>query len=352
MSKKPISKPKVKKPSKFEELFKEIGVSETYTKKEKHKFDTFKNNTYPVGGYNYMCDLLEMPITSKGYHYILSVVDLYNKNVDIEAQKTKTAKETIASLLKIFKRKYLKDTKLISMKTDNGGEFKESFDAYLKKQKIAHLYSLPDRHSQMSPVENLNKQLGRAFMTYLTDKTMKLGKPYNDWTDVTDIVRTHINKMKVHPKDLDPYTEPMVVPDIKAPHKYDVNDIVYRPIEKPADGVFGITFRQGDIRYSMIPCKVKKVLLYKNNWRYILNGFETVSYAESELLPSNEKEEKWEVKQIRDKRKVKGDIEYLVWWKRYKVDESTWESKEKLLEDGLKDMIDEFELNHRKKVKK
>ncbi len=351
MSKKPISKPKKKKASIFDSIFDKIGASETYTKKEAHKFDKFKDNTYPVGGYNYMADILMLPETSKGYKYILSVVDLYNKYFDIEKMKTKTAKETIASLLKIFKRKYLKDTKLISIKTDNGGEFKESFDTWMRKQKIAHLYSLPDRHSQMAPVENLNRQLGRLFMTYLTDKTMKLGKDYNDWDDIIDIVRTELNLVKNHPKDKDPFTEPMVVPDIKASPKYKVDDIVYRPLEKP-EGVFGTKFRAGDLRFDLVPRKVKKVLLYKNNWRYILHGFETVSYAESELLKAKEKEEKWIVQQIRDKRTVNKKIEYLIKWKHLKVAEASWEPKENLIEDGLEDMIKEYEDTHKKKVKK
>jgi hypothetical protein len=53
--------------------------------------------------------------------------------------------------------------------------FLESFDQYFKKQKIAHLINLLDRHSQMAKIENINKQTNaRLIMTYITEKAMEL----------------------------------------------------------------------------------------------------------------------------------------------------------------------------------
>jgi hypothetical protein len=43
-------KTKIAKPSKFEAMFKEMKVSEEYTKKTKYKFDHFKDNTSPQKG--------------------------------------------------------------------------------------------------------------------------------------------------------------------------------------------------------------------------------------------------------------------------------------------------------------
>jgi hypothetical protein len=100
------------------------------------------------------------------------------------------------------------------------------------------------------------------------------------------------------------------------------------------------------------------VLLYNSNWRYILDGFPDVSYAEAELKPAKETEEKWEIKKIIGVRMVKKQMEYQIWWKRFKKDESTWESKAKLLEDigeeALNDYIKEYKnsLKPKKKVKK
>jgi hypothetical protein len=74
-----------------------------------------------------------------------------------------------------------------------------------------------------------------------------------------------------------------------------------------------------------------------NPWRYIFFDLPNVSYAEAELLKAKdpETEEKFVIKNIRDERKVKGKYEYLVHWKGYLlVKDSTWESKEQLIEDG------------------
>ena len=74
-----------------------------------------------------------------------------------------------------------------------------------------------------------------------------------------------------------------------------------------------------------------------------------VSYAEAELKKSDEKEEKWVIQQIRDKRTVNKKVQYLCKWKGFKVADSTWEPKEKLIEDGLEDMIKEYESSLKKK---
>ena len=58
------------------------------------------------------------------------------------------------------------------------------------------------------------------------------------------------------------------------------------------------------------------------------------------------------IKNIRDKRKVKGKVEYLVHWKGYLVKESTWESKEQLIEDGAHEYITQFEDELKSKKKK
>jgi hypothetical protein len=251
-------KTKIAKPSKFEAMFKEMKVSEEYTKKAKYKFDHFKDNTFPQKGYNIQADLLMLPITNDGYRYLLTVIDIWSNYIDFEPLKTKTAKETLAAIKTIFNRKYLNEP-IASIKTDSGREFLESFDQYFKKQKIAHLINLPDRHSQMAKVENLNKQIARLIMTYITEKTMELGEQYREWTDVLDIIRKGLNEIKAHPKDEDPFEYPMAEPKVQALPKYKTGDIVYRPLGKPI-GEYG-KFQSGDSRYDMVPRKVKNVYL-------------------------------------------------------------------------------------------
>jgi hypothetical protein len=185
-----------------------------------------------------------LPITNDGYRYLLTVIDIRSNYIDLEPLKTKTAKETLAAMKTILSRKYVSHVKA-SIKTDSGREFLESFDQYFKKQKIAHLINLPDRHSQMAKIENLNKQAARLIMTYLTEKTMELGEQYREWIDVLDIIRKGLSEIKTHPKDEDPFEYPMAEPKVQSLPKYQADDIVYRPLEKPI-GEYG-KFRSGTI---------------------------------------------------------------------------------------------------------
>jgi hypothetical protein len=97
---------------------------------------------------------------------------------------------------------------------------------------------------------------------------------------------------------------------------------------------------------------VQNVYLYENNWRYRLNGFPNVAYAEAELKPAVEETEKYEVKKIISKRTVNKKVQYLVWWKRQKKVESTWENATNLIEDGLEDYIQSYEESAKKPKKK
>jgi hypothetical protein len=212
----------------------------------------------------------------------------------------------------------------------------------------------------MGNVENLNKQIGRFLMTYLTNKSEELGKEYYNWTDIVDELRHGLNDLKKHPKDVDMNTFTPKEINLDNPPKFKLGELVYRRLEKPLDS-FGnkyhnSTFRAGDVRFEMVPRKIVKVLVYSspNPWRYILNEIPNVSYAEAELMPAKktETEEKYIIKNIRDKRTAKGKTEYLVHWKGFLVKDSTWETKDKLLEDGAGEFITRFEDELKSKSKK
>ena len=80
-----IKKTKTVKPSPMVKLMEKMNIDETFTKRPKNdKFDTIKQNTLPVSGYNYMSDLMELPLTKEGYKYLLVVVDIWSNNFDIE----------------------------------------------------------------------------------------------------------------------------------------------------------------------------------------------------------------------------------------------------------------------------
>ena len=83
-------------------------------------------------------------------------------------------------------------------------------------------------------------------------------------------------------------------------------------------------------------------------FRYILEGMPNVSFSEYQLIKSVEKDTKYKVKAIIGDRLNKNKKEYLVHWKNYKKNESTYEPKNKLIEDGLIDLLRNYELNKKK----
>jgi hypothetical protein len=220
-----IKKTKTVKPSPMVKLMEKLNIDETYTKRPKNdKFDTIKQNTLPVSGYNYMSDLIELPLTKEGYKYLLVVVDIWSNNFDIEPMESKTASDTLEAFKTIIKRSFVKMPKA-SIRTDNGNEFKGSFKAFLNEHEILHRIALPYRHKQMSNVESLNAILGRIFMTYLTNKELELGKPYKEWTDIIKQVRINLNNSRYSPDDQDPYNTTHIPYNLDEP-KFKRGDIV------------------------------------------------------------------------------------------------------------------------------
>ena len=75
-------------------LIKKFSVDETFTKpvlKKSIKFDSVKDNTFPVHNYNYMMDLLHLPTTKQGFKYLLVAVDLWSDACDFERMKTNSS---------------------------------------------------------------------------------------------------------------------------------------------------------------------------------------------------------------------------------------------------------------------
>jgi hypothetical protein len=66
---------------------------------------------------------------------------------------------------------------------------------------------------------------------------------------------------------------------------------------------------------------------------------------------TKEKEAKFEVRELIGKKTVKGQVYYLVWWKKYLKSQSTWEPKTQLVQDGLQTLINDYEKSFKTKEK-
>lgn len=335
----------------FKDVIKDLSINEFYTKADvKQQHNKFITAVVPEADWNYMSDLLQLPTTSKGYKWLLVVVDLATNLFDIQEMKNKEANTTLTAFKQIIKRGILKLPE-ISLKTDNGTEFKGAFHKYLIDHKIFHKYSMPYRHQQQSPVEGLNATIARILMTYLNDKSVEMGEDYYNWDDILDLIREEVNEYRK--RDMSKLKEYQAkryfnVTEAGEP-EYNIGDYVHWRIDRPTDilgnPINDNRFRKGDRIYSIETRKIVDILYYPSKpfYRYKLHDMLHVSFSASQLKPSEQEGDFYEVKKILNIRTVDGEKFALVWWKGYKKDESSWVECEQLIEDGLGDTITEYE---------
>ncbi len=331
----------------MDKIIKELGIDENYTKppRKQKKFNHVRDNIPLLEDYNHMADILVLPNTAgvngNGFRYLLVCTDIATNEFDIEPLKNKDSKTTLEALKKMFKRKYI-GKPYASIRTDGGGEFKGVFQKWLYDNDIFHGVSLPHRHTQLSNVESLNKQLGRLFVGYLNSIEEKTQRPYYKWTDIVDQVRDLLNNYRYttpveNVEKLKDYKYPFYESGVES--KYKVGDIVHRQLDYPENALGNqqetSSFRVGDYRFSKVPQKVTKVLYYTGAvpHRYLLDGIKNASFTESQLMKSKETEQKFKVYKIIGRKKDKGKVYYLIWWKGHLKKDATYEPRSELIKD-------------------
>jgi hypothetical protein len=348
----------------FSDLLKSFKADTPLTKsapKEK-VFTKIKNNIPMHANWNQMADILYLPVeTKKGYKYGLVVVDLATNKFDIEPLKTKDAVAVLNALQTMYTRNYVK-VPYASLQTDSGKEFAGVFHKWLYNENVDHKVTLPNRHSQMSSVESLNKQLGTLIMGYLNSLEEESGKTETDWVSLLPKIRKELNEYREIDLKKVKYPNDQVYfdPPPKVEPKFKVGDIVYQKLDWPEDALGHKqptpNFRAGDYRFSRVPKKIVEVFNMPDQpwFRYQLEGMKNVSYTEAQLRLSDEKEKetKYVVKAIIDTRMKNKKREFLVHWKGSKKGEATYEPETTLREDGVGPIIDEFLKNKNKKQTK
>ena len=308
--------------SRFQNLINKIGGNETFTKriKQETKFNKVKDNVTLIEDANMMCDVLFLPetptkgINKKGFKYLFVIVDLATDEFDIEAMKELNSEAALTAMKACFKRKYVKEPKY-SLKTDGGAEFKGVFNKYLYEKSILHKGVVAGRHSSMSNVESLNRQLGRLFNLYMNSMEEKTGKVYKDWIKIIDVVREDLNDLrrKKVPKNINSHeyelpvdyttqTVNKVIVDKKGNKKIETNEIntkikpkfkvgdyVYRYLDVPRNALDkrqnSEAKREGDILWDRTPREITQVFMYAGTplYRYYLEGVRDASYSEKQL---------------------------------------------------------------------
>jgi hypothetical protein len=337
----------------------QIDTSNTGATRKEKVFTKISDVAPDIKNYNFMMDLLVMPITKKKNRYILVVVDLASHEFDIEPLKTKTPTEVLSAFKKMVKRKILSIPES-SISTDSGTEFKGVFDKFLKENKVFHKKTVPGRHSQNSMVESLNRVIARILNGYMNKKEEETGEPYNEWDDKIDFVRTKLNtyrERELPKKDEIHEIPPQSFLDAPKTSKFKEGDMVYFKLDRPQNALGNLQntekFREGDLRWDKFPKKIVRVLRFAGAvpFRYLLEGMENVSYTEKQLKKAKGKQNTnqtlFEVKRIIGRKKVgKGkniQYNYKVWFKGYKKADATFINEKSLREDDLGKWIDEYD---------
>lgn len=345
----------------FKNVMKTFAIDETFTKSDtkQKKYNKFITAVVPEEDWNYMSDLIELPTTSKGFKWLLVVLDLASNKFDIEPMKNKTANTTLDSFKNIIKRKILTLPE-ISLKTDGGTEYKSVFNQYLIDHKIFHKTAMAYHKKQMAPVEGLNRTIGRILMNYLNGKSLEIKKDYNEWTDILPQLRQELNNYRK--RDLSKLKEYQSKryfdPNVAGEPEYNIGDYVYYRLAKPTD-ILGKPLsdskhREGDRIYSQETREIVDILMYPSApyYRYKLESMPNVSYSYYDLKPSEKDDNYYLVKKIIGVKVVNKKKYYLVFWKNTLKKDSTWELADQLIEDGLTDEIQAYEKESRKKARK
>jgi hypothetical protein len=345
----------------FKDVVQDLSINEFYTKADvKQKYNKFLTSVVPEPNYNYMCDLIEMPTTDQGLKWLLTMVDLATNLCDIEPMKDKSAKSTLDAFQRILKRRILRIPE-ISLKSDNGSEFRGVFDKFLGDNKILHKYSMPYRHQQMAPIESLNRTVARLLLNYINDKSVEIKKDYMNWTDILPQLRKELNEYRK--RDLDKLRDYQDKRTVNAfdggDPEYQIGDYVHWKIDKPTDihgnSINDNKFRTGDRIYSVASRKIVDILYYPSepHHRYKLYDMPYVSYNATELKPADKEGDYYIIKKIWGKAIDKdGVLWYKVWYDKEKKDKSSWVKATELVDDGAQDAIDEYEQSIVTKKKK
>ena len=341
----------------MEALIKLLDIDETFQKKPtkpKKAYSNFRDNIPDIEDYNFMADTLHLPKTSKGYMYLLVVLDLATREFDIEPMKSTNSSEALSAVKKIFKRTYL-NKPYASLSTDGGVEFKNAFHKYLFDNSIYHKVGSKGRHVQSAPVESLNRQLGRLFNGYMNKIELKTGKPYTNWTDIIGTVRTELNKIRKRTATAKTMKDVTYkVPDFDTEPKFKVGDFVHVLLDhvENAQGEKQSSekFREGDFRWDRQARKIKQVFAYAGNvpYRYHVEGIPKVAYAEWQLLPSEETEELYEIRQLLKSRTRNGKKEILTWYYGERKADASWQPRSELIK-FVPDLVKKFEDEKKKK---
>lgn len=146
-----------------------LKKQETYTlhRPARRRYPT---NRVIVGGKDdqFQADLVDMSSLSKynkGFHYLLTVIDILSKYAFVIPLKTKSGEELTVAFKKIFKTGRVP----AKLQSDHGTEFlNQKLQSYLRKKKV-HFFAT-NSETKASVIERFNRTLKNKMYRYFTYK--------------------------------------------------------------------------------------------------------------------------------------------------------------------------------------
>ena len=241
----------------------------------------------PIENEIIQADTVELP-NDKGFHYLLTCIDLHSKKVDAQPLRNKTSAAVLNAFKKIFERGILKIPKRLEV--DNGTEFKGVVAKFFQEKGTYIKRNKPGRHRQTALVERFNQTIGhRIFKTQL-DKELQSGKNSRLWLHFYRGIIDNINN-KAQPSKMkykDPVCKGLSCEIL--PRGTKVLVMLEEPRDIEGNRLPG-RFRKTDIKYNLKLREIKEVLIKSNNPPlYLLDGshgtlkVEPIAYTRNQLL--------------------------------------------------------------------
>lgn len=243
----------------------------------------------------YQADLQEWN-NDKGYRYLLVVVDIVSKAIDIEPLKSKTAQDVKVGFMMIFKRNIIKANDIEVLYVDEGSEFKnEIVKKFMKDNKIVLRFTVAGRKRQNSVVEAYNGVISKLLAIKTTVEQQLALKNKNmviqrEWVQYIPKIRKLLNEKIVRYKPISYFFKAPIFTNKKL---IPIGTEVLIPYEKPKDvndNRLTGNFRIGDMRFSETKYEVDNILISPSApVRYIVKNKETgvrkvnVAYLRDEL---------------------------------------------------------------------
>ena len=300
----------------------------------------------------HQADLCQMPMDPLGFFYFLTVIDVATRKLDAEPLKTKTAIEVLNAFKRIYSRNYLCPP-TVRLEVDSGSEFKSVvLEYFINSLHVVVKVGQPGRHRQQSYAERANQELQKPLIQRMTAQEMLTGETSTEWSlDLPIIVKTLNEKWQ-----RSSYSIPRGPPKITninelLPEGTKVKVKRDEPISVLGQKLHG-KFCTGDIRWNPEIKTIKKLILSPEQPpMYLVNGphgklgVSRCAYTRKQLqvVLKNENpppdsvirgiSKRFIAEEILKQRTRNGKLQYLVKWKRFPLEQATWESAKTIQED-------------------